>query len=262
MEPAAIRHKNPGAMWPGDRATRWGSKRWVYLNDGTGQGGNGKGNKIAIFENHVDGICAQLDLWRTSKNYRNKPFKDAIRIWSGGNHVESYIAFVLKRIPGMTRNTIMNDAFWNSPMGIDFLKVQAWHEAGKRYPAPHADYVEAQRRVFVKSPPKVSPQPKEKITNPEKPEGEIEAHSPEATYENMKDADEQNTREDVQNVPFWKRPFMWLGTILSGGMIGGSLSVDAQFMWGLSGFVVIMFILLVGWVYIIPPRGAIRKGLD
>lgn len=149
MEPAAIRHKNPGAMWPGAIATKWGSKKWVYLNDGTGQGGNGKGNKIATFDTWVDGICAQLDLWRTSPNYRNKRFADAIAIWSGGNHVESYISYVVARIPGMTRDTIMNDAFWSGPMGIQFLKAQSGHEAGKAIPAPDADWIEAQKRVFA-----------------------------------------------------------------------------------------------------------------
>lgn len=147
-EPAAIRYKNPGAMWPGPTATKWGSKRWIYLSDGTGQGGNGMGNKIAIFDNWVDGICAQLDLWRTSKNYKNKKLADALRIWSGGNHVEAYIKYVTSRIPGMTRDTIMDDAFWRSPNGVKFLKVQAMHEAGKAMPVPDADWLEAQRRVF------------------------------------------------------------------------------------------------------------------
>lgn len=148
-EPASIRTKNPGAMWPGPRATKWGSKNWVYLSDGTGQGGGGHGNKIAIFDTWVDGICAQLDLWRTSPNYRNKRFDQAIAVWSGGNHVEAYIRYVLTRIPGMTRGTIMNDEFWKGPMGLKFLKVQAGHEAGKPIPAPEADWIEAQRRVMA-----------------------------------------------------------------------------------------------------------------
>jgi hypothetical protein len=136
-------------MWGSPLAKKWGSTQTVKLNDGTGQG-----NNIAVFPTYVQGICAQLDLWRTSKHYRNKPFKDAIRVWSGGNHVESYIAFVLKRVPGMTRDTIMDDAFWRSSMGIAFLKAQAWHEAGKPYPAPAADWIEAQNIVFGKSPEK------------------------------------------------------------------------------------------------------------
>lgn len=145
MEPASIRYKNPGAMWGSALAIKWGAqKKAVSLNDGTGQG-----NNIAVFPTYVQGICAQLDLWRSSKHYRNKRFSDAIAVWSGGNHVESYIQFVLARVPGMTRNTVMDDAFWRSSMGLAFLKAQAWHEAGKRYPAPDADWVEAQRLVFL-----------------------------------------------------------------------------------------------------------------
>lgn len=144
ITPASIRYKNPGAMWGGNAISKkWGEQGNVSLNDGTGQG-----NKIAVFPTYVQGICAQLDLWRTSKNYKNKKFSDAIHIWSGGNHVESYISFVLERVPGMKRDTVMDDTFWRSPMGIAFLKAQAWHEAGRAYPAPDADWVEAQKKVM------------------------------------------------------------------------------------------------------------------
>lgn len=117
MEPASIRYKNPGAMWGSALAIKWGaSPKAVVLNDGKGQG-----NNIAVFPTYVQGICAQLDLWRTSKNYKNKRFSDAIAIWSGGNNVESYIQFVLARVPGMTRNTVMDDAFWRSSMPASTL---------------------------------------------------------------------------------------------------------------------------------------------
>lgn len=140
-------------MWGSALAIKWGAqKKAVSLNDGTGQS-----NNIAVFPTYVHGICAQLDLWRTSKHYRNKRFSDAIAIWSGGNHVESYISFVLARVPGMTRNTVMDDAFWRSSMGIGFLKAQAWHEAGKRYPAPDADWIEAQKLVFLGLAPPAKP---------------------------------------------------------------------------------------------------------
>lgn len=165
MEPASIRCKNPGAMWgrvgrkpsaffptpqgPHGCETnapiplKWGSTKTIYLSDGLGQD-----NNIAIFDTWVQGICAQLDLWRTSKNYRNKRLADALHTWSGGNNVPSYIAYVKARVPGITENTIMDDAFWRGPMGLGFLKAQAGHEAGKPYPAPDADWAEAQRRVF------------------------------------------------------------------------------------------------------------------
>src|SRR4051812_38741545 len=149
MEPASIRYRNPGAMWGSALAIKWGAaKKAVTLNDGKGQG-----NNIAVFPTYVQGICAQMDLWRTSANYRNKRFADAIAIWSGHNSVESYISFVLARVPGMTRNTVIDDAFWRGPMAVPFLKAQAWHEAGKPYPAPDDDWVTAQRMVFS-GPPK------------------------------------------------------------------------------------------------------------
>src|SRR5882757_11295397 len=114
MEPASIRYKNPGAMWGNALAIKWGAaKKAVVLHDGKGQG-----NNIAVFPTFVQGICAQLDLWRTSKNYKNKRFADAIAIWSGHNSVESYIAFCKKRVAGLTESTIMNDAFWRSSMGV------------------------------------------------------------------------------------------------------------------------------------------------
>lgn len=159
MEPAAIRYKNPGAMWGhvGKRAStsktvatnapiplKWGSTQTVFLSDGLGQG-----NNIAVFNTWVDGICAQLDLWRSSAFYKNKRFADAINKWDGGNNTPSYIDYVKARVPGITEDTIMNDAFWKSPSGIAFLKAQSGHEAGKPIPAPAADWIEAQRRVFA-----------------------------------------------------------------------------------------------------------------
>lgn len=147
--PAAIQFKNPGAMWPGATATKWGSTKWQYLADGTGQGGGGHGNKIAIFDNWVDGIAAQMDLWRTGVKYRNKTLREAINTWSGGNSVQSYLNYLEARVPRLTDTTVMNDAFWRGPMAIPFLKAQAGHEAGKVIPATQADYIEAQRRVMA-----------------------------------------------------------------------------------------------------------------
>jgi hypothetical protein len=155
MEPASIRFKNPGAMWGGNAISKkWGEMGNVKLNDGMGQN-----NHIAVFPTYVAGICAQIDLWRTPR-YANKRFADAIAVWSGGNSVASYIAFVKARVPGMTENTIINDALLSSDMGVKFLKAQAAHEAGKVYPAPDGDWIEAQKRVFSGAQP---PAPKSTI---------------------------------------------------------------------------------------------------
>jgi len=159
--PASIRTKNPGAMWGSALAKKWGSTGTITLNDGLGQG-----NNIAVFPTYVAGICAQLDLWRSSANYKNKRFADAIATWAGHNNVASYISYVKARVPGITENTVMNDAFWRGPMAIPFLKAQAGHEAGRTYPAEEDDWVQACKIVLypnspapVQTPAPVKPAP-------------------------------------------------------------------------------------------------------
>lgn len=143
MEPASIRYNNPGAMWGGSAlARKWGATKTVGLNDGMGQG-----NNIAVFPSKVRGAAAQFDLWKTSKNYRNRTLKAAITTWSGGNWVPSYLKFLKDRVPGLTNETIMNDAYMSAPTGVQFCKAQAWHEAGKPYPMSQAEWVEAQKLV-------------------------------------------------------------------------------------------------------------------
>lgn len=148
-EPASIRHKNPGAMWGGAHAKKWGAingGKGTALADGTGQG-----NTIATFPTYVAGIAAQIALWRTAR-YRNKKFKVAIVPWSGGNNVSSYIKLVAEYVPGFSGDTVIDDAFLTGPNGIAFLKAQARHEAGKEYPAPDADWVAALALVFGNAP--------------------------------------------------------------------------------------------------------------
>lgn len=175
-EPASIRCNNPGAMWgrvgrkPSSFFTtdvgphgcetnaelplKWGSTQTIYLSDGLGQD-----NNIAIFPTKVHGGAAQFDLWRTSKNYSNRKLADAIYTWSGKNSAESYIAFLIARVPGLTRNTVITSGFLAGPSGIAFVKAQAWHEAGKSYPMTDAEWQRAQAMVFVGTRAPVAPVP-------------------------------------------------------------------------------------------------------
>jgi hypothetical protein len=131
-------------MWGGSAlAKKWGADKTIGLNDGLGQG-----NNIAVFPTKVMGAAAQIDLWRTSKNYHNRRLQDAIHTWSGGNYVSSYMAFLMKRVPGLTPDTIIDDDFLKSGMGLAMMKAQAWHEAGKPYPMTDAEWREAQALVF------------------------------------------------------------------------------------------------------------------
>lgn len=146
MEPASIRYKNPGAMWGSAHAKKWGALnggQGISLADGTGQK-----NTIAQFPTYVAGISAQVALWRTER-YRNKKFRVAIVPWSGGNNVPSYIKLVASHVPGFSGDTIIDDAFLLGPHGIDFLKAQALHEAGRVYPASDVDWIEGRRLAFA-----------------------------------------------------------------------------------------------------------------
>lgn len=167
--PAPIRNCNPGAMWgrTGKRpsldkfvptnyalAVKWGSIQTEYLNDGLGQG-----NNIAKFPDNVHGACAQFDLWRTSKNYADKSLINALTTWSGGNHTLDYVAFVIKRVPGITKDTIINSAFLASPSGVLFVKAQAWHESGQPFPMTDDEWKRAQSMVFGLTPVEIADDP-------------------------------------------------------------------------------------------------------
>jgi len=136
--PASIRYKNPGAMWPGPRATKWGSKSWVQLNDP-------QRNKIAVFDTFIDGAAADFDLW--SSNYTGMTLKAAIDKWSGHNSPTSYVNF-LQSATGTSINTVVTKAFLASDAGWKLLKAQSRWEAGMPIPMSDADWQQAQKMVF------------------------------------------------------------------------------------------------------------------
>lgn len=148
MEPAAIRYKNPGAQWPGRRATKWGSTEYVTLKDG-------QGNKIAVFPTFVQGAAAQFDLWNS--NYTGMSLKDAIKKWSGHNSPASYVLF-LEKNTGVSIHTEVTTELLASPTGWKLLKAQSRWEAGKAIPMTDDEWKQAQAMVFKDSPaPEVSP---------------------------------------------------------------------------------------------------------
>ena len=136
--PASIRYKNPGAMWPGSRATKWGSKSYVTLNDG-------QGNKIAVFPTFVQGAAAQFDLWASS--YTNMTLQAAIDKWSGHNSPASYVKF-LETNTGVPISTPVTRAMLASPTGWKLLKAQSRWEAGQAIPMSDDEWQQAQAMVF------------------------------------------------------------------------------------------------------------------
>lgn len=124
--PAAIRFNNPGAMWPGPSAEKFGAVGSETLRDG-------QGNKIAVFPDAVSGAAAQFDLLSSDK-YVGKTVGYAMRKWSGGNSVAQYLR-VIERETGVKASTPLTPELMNKPeFAIPFAKAMATQEAGKPYP--------------------------------------------------------------------------------------------------------------------------------
>jgi hypothetical protein len=153
-EPVSIRTNNPGAMWGGKRAERWGATDDLRLNDG-------QGNHIAVFPTRVQGAAAQFDLWKSL--YVDMTLAAAIRKWSGGNSSPAYAAFLEKHCGVKPQDEVTHELL-AGPQGLALMKAQAQWEAGAPYPMSDAEWKTAQGMVFpgvAKQPaPAPRPQPK------------------------------------------------------------------------------------------------------
>lgn len=147
MTAASIRTNNPGAMWGGSHAKRWGATDDLILKDG-------QSNHIAVFPTKVKGAAAQFDLWRRA--YTGLSLTAAIRKWSGGNSSSAYMAFLTKHT-GLAAESVVTADVLAGPKGIALMKAQAQWEAGQPYPMSDEEWTMAQRLVF---PGKATPVPK------------------------------------------------------------------------------------------------------
>lgn len=143
--PASIRYNNPGAMWPGPSSRKFDAIGKQRLNDGLGQG-----NRIAIFLNAIDGAAALFDL--LDRVYTRMIVRDAIRKWSGGNHVSSYLAVLRDRGGIDPDEMITKDKLRDQEWALRFAKAMAWHEAGKEYPLTDDHWRQAHRLAFHLAP--------------------------------------------------------------------------------------------------------------
>ncbi len=158
MEPVSIRTKNPGAMWPGSVATKFGSKEWIPC------GGN---NKCAVFPTFEQGAAAQFYLW--FKSYSGMTLQAAIYKWSGHNSSDAYANFLTKHVPGLRMDDTITVDFLSSPKGLAFMKAQAQWEAGKPYPMTDDQWRRGQFIAFGKhDKPHIEPTP-EPTPEPEEP---------------------------------------------------------------------------------------------
>lgn len=135
--PASIRNNNPGAMYPGPSATKFGSTAMHVI---------GGGHKIAEFPDAQSGAAAQFDL--LDRNYAGMPVSQAITKWSGGNSSPSYIASVSKDL-GLDQNAVLtHDMLRNPKVAVPFARSMARVEAGRDYPLDDAGWNAAHARAF------------------------------------------------------------------------------------------------------------------
>lgn len=137
MQPATIRYNNPGAQYPGRSSKKFGSKGYKRI---------GGGHKIATFPSKVAGAAALFDLF--DRGYTNRTLEKAVRKWSGGNWVKSYLSFLADR-GGLKPSTKITKKFMgDEERAIGLAKAMSWHETGRRYPMTDAEWREAHRRFL------------------------------------------------------------------------------------------------------------------
>ena len=147
---ASIRSNSPGAMWPGPSSRKFGAIQSQNLNDGLGQG-----NKIAIFPDAIAGAAALFDLW--DRVYANMRLRDAIKRWSGGNHVQSYLDVIWDQAQIPPDMIITREMLRNPDFGIKLAKAMAWHEAGEHFPLTDEHWRQAHAEAFLLPPPVALP---------------------------------------------------------------------------------------------------------
>lgn len=141
ITPASIRTNNPGAMYPGPSAKRFGSKTFQVLKskDGT--------HKIACFDDPVHGAAAQFDLLSSPK-YTGRTVRQAITKWCGGFYASTYLN-VLAQNSGVTADTMLTPELIRNPdVAIPLAKAMALQEAGRPFPLDDDGWRRAHQLAF------------------------------------------------------------------------------------------------------------------
>ena len=148
MIPASIRNNNPGAMYPGKSAKKFGSSSYETLRSRDGV------HKIATFPTPIHGAAAQFDLLASS--YCGMPIEKAITKWCGGFYASAYLK-VLEEKGGLKRtDTLTKDRLSDPAVGIPIARAMAWQEAGRDFPLDDDGWSQAHAMAFAgdaKAPP-------------------------------------------------------------------------------------------------------------
>lgn len=136
-EPASIRYCNPGAMYPGPSATKFGSTRHEVI---------GGGHLIAVFPDDLSGAAAQFDL--LYNKYTGLTIRAAIRKWCGDNSANAYAQRVSKETGLDPDEVLTKDMVLDPKVAIPFCRAAAQVEAGKPYPLDDTGWLAAHDRFM------------------------------------------------------------------------------------------------------------------
>lgn len=141
ITPASIRNNNPGAMYPGKSAKKFGATSHEVLRSKDGV------HKIATFPTPVHGAAAQFDLLAAS--YCGMPIEKAITKWCGAFYVGTYLK-VLEEKAGVKRtDTLTKDMLRRPEVGIPLARAMAWQEAGRDFPLDDEGWQDAHAMAFA-----------------------------------------------------------------------------------------------------------------
>ena len=137
MTSATIRYLNPGAMYPGPSAKRFGSTEYGVI---------GGGHKIAKFPDPVSGAAAQFDLLKNS--YAGMPLANLLKKWSGGNSSGPYANYVASKL-GIDPNMKITGQMLQDPnFAVKFAQAKSQWETGGKYPLDEAGWRKAHGMVY------------------------------------------------------------------------------------------------------------------
>jgi len=140
MTPASIRNNNPGAMYPGPSAKKFGGDKFETLKSQDGV------HKIATFPTSTHGAAAQFDL--LARDYCDLTLEKAITKWCGGFYATTYLK-VLKDRAKVEADTVLTKAMLaDHDIAIPLAKAMAWQEAGCDYPMKDEDWLEAHQMAM------------------------------------------------------------------------------------------------------------------
>lgn len=194
MIPASIRNKNPGAMYPGKSAKKFGSTSYETLKSKDGV------HKIATFPTSTHGAAAQFDL--LARVYTGMTIEKAITKWCGNFYAPTYLK-VLKDRADVTPETVLTRAMLaDHEFAIPFAKAMAWQEAGCDFPLKDDEWLEAHQMAMGRESAAPGWNPRNDVPTP---------------------------KLETRRAPFWARIKAALGLIGTTGVVGSLGGFEASF---------------------------------